>query len=85
MTTTGSGSFRGGSEGSGGCGARPSGQAVVGLPVVVAVRGCEGSPVRAAPKEPSRATPQAPWTGEGSTVRCALRPPDPVPAAGNGC
>ena len=33
-------------EGSGGDGGRPSGQAVVGLPVVVAGRGCGGSPVR---------------------------------------
>ena len=32
-------------EGSGGAGGRPSGQAVVGLPVVVAGRGCGGSPV----------------------------------------
>ncbi len=32
-------------EGSGGDGGRPSGQAVVGLPVVVAGRGCGGSPV----------------------------------------
>ena len=85
MTTNGSGSFRGGSEGSGGCGARPSGQAVVGLSVVVAVRAAKARRFRAAPKEPSRATPQAPWTGEGSPVRYALRPPDPVPAAGDGC
>ena len=33
-------------EGSGGDGGRPSGQAVVGLPVVVAGRGCGGSPVQ---------------------------------------
>ncbi len=33
-------------EGSGGAGGRPSGQAVVGLPVVVPGRGCGGSPVQ---------------------------------------
>ena len=33
-------------EGSGGDGGRASGQAAVGLPVVVAVRGCGGSPVQ---------------------------------------
>ena len=33
-------------EGSGGAGGRPSGQAAVGLPVVVAGRGCGGSPVQ---------------------------------------
>ena len=33
-------------EGLGGAGGRASGQAAVGLPVVVAVRGCGGSPVQ---------------------------------------
>ena len=33
-------------EGSGGAGGRPSGQAAVGLSVVVAGRGCGGSPVQ---------------------------------------
>ena len=33
-------------DGLGGAGGRPSGQAAVGLPVVVAVRGCGGSPVQ---------------------------------------
>jgi hypothetical protein len=30
---------------------------------------------RAAPQAQSRATPQAPWAGEGSPVRCAPHPP----------
>jgi len=46
VTTSKSGSFRVGLEGSGGCGARDGGQAVLGLPVVVPVRGCGGSPVQ---------------------------------------
>ena len=33
-------------DGLGGAGGRASGQAAVGLPVVVAVRGCGGSPVQ---------------------------------------
>ena len=45
MTTSRSGAFPVGSEGSGGCGAH-RGQAVVGLPVEGTGRGCGGSPVQ---------------------------------------
>ena len=65
-------------EGSGGDGGRPSGQAVVGLPVVVAGRGCGGSRVQGGDAG-AVACDAAGALEEGSPVRCPPSPPDPGP------